>query len=303
MSAPVTITLHELMRRLGITSPELIALLELEPKYTVSHRPKSRGGVRIICAPDPALKRIQRLILDRILVHLPVSRRVFGGMRGRNHIHHACVHQRASNAFVVDLADAFTHGTPARVRQAFQGLLFSPKAVDMIVLLTTDPSFGLPQGAPTSNALFNLVCAELDRVATAYARSRSLRYTRYVDELVFSSVGQISPEMREEILCLIRDLNFRMNPHKIRFFDRRHGAMRVTGMSLPGNGARVRLSRRRREDVRSFFHRAEIDPVISRAMVEGKMSEIRQVYGRYVPERILRAYRKAVDATQSRFDS
>jgi len=297
-------SMFSLARMLGLTPEALESLSALSPKYMTFRVPKPNGGDRIICAPVPELKVIQRKLLDRLLVHFPVSNDVFGGVKGRDHVLHARQHILAKSTFIVDLKDAFTHGTPERVTTALKDLACPFDAVSTIVALTTDPVLGLPQGAPTSNALFSLICTELDACCAQYALEQDLCYTRYVDELVFSSATDIPIEMRDRIVRMIQELDFRVNPRKLRFFLARHGAITVTGINISpdGLGLRVHLSKKKRERLRSFFHRALTDPTITRSMLEGAMSEVCHVYGccHRVPKRIGEAYDSASRAVKAR---
>ena len=288
----IELSLARFAQRLGLSVTELKHLCDLDTKYQIHRQRKSGGrGFRLIAKPTPELARVQRLILDRVLIVLQplLSPYVYGGVKRRNHVRHARVHRRGVSFFVVDLKDAFTHGTPERMYQTLRAAGFEANTADALIALTTDAKLGLPQGAPTSPALFNLLCHELDAHLTEFAELNYLRYTRYVDELVFSGRQAILREEQDAILALVAEVQFCLNPRKLHRFEAHRGAARITGISV--HDEQIGLSKKRREHIRTVFHRALTDPSISRNRIEGLMGQVRYVYGQKIPRRLHVAYR------------
>ena len=157
---------------------------------------KSSGGVRQITAPRLALKRIQRRILDEILSKMPVHEACHGFVRGRSVRSNATPHAGAKLVLKMDLRDFFPTIHFRRVEGFFAHLGYGPEVAETLACLTTHrekladgtvvwPGI-LPQGAPTSPALANLLCIRLDaRLAGLAARAGAV-YTRYADDLTFS---------------------------------------------------------------------------------------------------------------------
>jgi hypothetical protein len=157
---------------------------------------KSSGEPRTITAPRAALKRIQRKILVEILDKLPVHAACHGFVRGRSVASNAAPHVGARLVVKMDLRDFFPSIHYRRVAGLFRRLGYGVDVASALAGLTTHrgklpdgtvlwPGV-LPQGAPTSPALANLLCRRLDaRLAGLCARAGGV-YTRYADDLTFS---------------------------------------------------------------------------------------------------------------------
>lgn len=164
--------------------------------YVEFEIPKSSGELRKITAPRQALKRIQRKILDEILAKLPVHPASHGFVRGRSVLTNAQPHEGAKVVVKMDLRDFFPTIHHQRVKGLFRKLGYSEEIAHLLASLTTHrqkladglvvwPGV-LPQGAPTSPALANLLCLRLDARLDGLARRVGAAYTRYADDLTFS---------------------------------------------------------------------------------------------------------------------
>jgi RNA-directed DNA polymerase len=157
---------------------------------------KASGAPRKITAPRMALKRIQRKILTEILDKLPVHAACHGFVRGRSVVSNAAPHQGAKLIIKMDLRDFFPTIHYRRVRGLFTRLGYNPEVAGALAGLTTHrPKLEdgtvvwpgvLPQGAPTSPALANLLCRRLDARLLGLATRAGAIYTRYADDLTFS---------------------------------------------------------------------------------------------------------------------
>ncbi|MGA0532226.1 reverse transcriptase family protein [Hansschlegelia sp. KR7-227] len=146
---------------------------------------KKNGGKRKIVEPLPTLKDIQRKLLRHIFQRIPTSRAAraykYGfGVKGNAQLH------RAQKYIVrLDFSDFFGSIRRAEVRNVIFELGYTARLASFISrLVTFDGS--LPQGAPTSPAISNIVMREFDRVALDYCKDRNLRYSRYADDIVIS---------------------------------------------------------------------------------------------------------------------
>lgn len=284
---------RSLAQRIRADAEKLQVLRALSPKYLTHRQPKPGGGFRVIAKPHPELLQMQRVILKRHLRHLlrTVSPYVHGGMRGRDYVTNALPHRRAEAALVIDLKSAYSQVTRERLHQTLRRAGSEGDTLECLLDLTVDDALGLPQGAATSNALFNLACHELDEALTQAAVREGMRYTRYVDELTISSRSEIPYALRARIVSTIESLGWRVNPRKVRYFEATHGALEITGVSV--HDEKVTLPKRRIEELRTLLHRALTDSTITREVIEGKMSQVRRVYGKKLPRRLRRAYVKA----------
>jgi hypothetical protein len=164
--------------------------------YVEFEVPKASGEPRRITAPRPALKRLQRRILDEILGKLPTHAACHGFVRGRSVLSNAAPHEGAKLVLKMDLRDFFPSIHYRRVKGLFQRLGYDPEVAAALAGLTTHrPKLAdgtvvwpgvLPQGAPTSPALGNILCRRLDARLAGLAARAGATYTRYADDLTFS---------------------------------------------------------------------------------------------------------------------
>jgi hypothetical protein len=128
--------------------------------------------------------------------------------------------------------------------------------------LAGDPFFGhdaaLPQGAPTSGAVLNLVCARLDRLVVRLSRASEehyphLRYSRYADDLTFTSAIGFPPDFVTNVIDVVRRCGFRINRRKLRRTSVRHGDLVVCGVRI--HDGELTLERRVLRRYRALLHR------------------------------------------------
>lgn len=280
-------TVAALADALGLTQDELPRIIALNQHYRCFDVPKRSGGTRRICIPPEELKRVQRKLLDVSLGLLPTFRCVHGGKKGRGHVSHAYAHRKADSLFSLDVMNAFGSTTPQHVRDALRATnLYSDSCIDVIIELTMHEGC-LPQGAPTSNALWSAACHALDYRLLAFAKAHGLTYTRYVDEFVFSRQRpKIKPSTRQRIMRIIELDGFRLHPEKIRYQERVHGDLEVTGIKIGAyrlprivlpQRKNLHLGKRQIEELRAFLHHALHDTSITRETVEGRLGTIRQI--------------------------
>jgi RNA-directed DNA polymerase len=184
-------------------------LLEITPKYLRSilysrrerelYRhftiPKSSGGVRQIEAPPVALKILQEK-LNRVfsLVYRPKPS-VHGYVSRRSILTNANLHLGKRWVLNIDLEDFFPSIHLGRIRGALMSRGYSLPASPATVLAQLCTTFDgkLPQGAPTSPILSNIICSRLDGQMMALARRYGLTYSRYCDDISLSARQPLFP--------------------------------------------------------------------------------------------------------------
>jgi RNA-directed DNA polymerase len=158
--------------------------------------PKRTGGTRRISAPRAPLRAAQREILRTILDRIPTHEAAHGFVRGRSTVTNARPHLGAAILVKLDLKDFFPTVHYHRVRGLFEHYGYSNQVSGALAALCTRrpvmpdghvawPGV-LPQGAPTSPTIANLVSRRLDERLTGLARKLGATYTRYADDLTFS---------------------------------------------------------------------------------------------------------------------
>lgn len=245
-------------------------------RYTWVAKP---GGGRLLEAPKPRLKAIQRQVLDEVLAPIPVHDAAHGFRAGRGvhtsvapHVGRDTVVHLDLEAFFVSVgvgrvfAILRTAGYPEPVAHLLTALTTnavpvhvarhvvesSPRARRLVQALRTPH---LPQGAPTSPALANLAARGLDRRIAGLARSVGAGYTRYADDLVLSGGRRLADHAPGIVAAVERiavDEGFRVNEAKTTV-RRRHQRQQVTGVVVNG-GANV--PREDYDRLRALLHNA-----------------------------------------------
>ena len=216
---------------LGI-SPKTIYSVRKHPHkhYRSFTIPKKDGTRRQIDTPRTYLKVMQWWILDNILNKLNVEDYVFGFVIGRSAVDNAEYHRGASHLLNVDIDNFFPSIAVGQVFEAFIQIGFSTNVSRMLSELCCLDG-RIPQGAPTSPALANLVGKEMDRKLMFLGRENQCLYSRYADDLVFSSRQYIPVSFLVEIERLVSESGFSLKKTKTRFAgsgDR----MEVTGVVI-----------------------------------------------------------------------
>jgi RNA-directed DNA polymerase len=184
---------------------------------------------RILRPPKYELKRIQRSINRNILSNIKLESVVYGGVKGKSNINNAKRHQGKKYVFTTDLLDFYPSISSSQVYQLFRSLGFSNHASRWLTKLTTFKN-QLPQGAPTSALLANLIFKDADLMLIALAKTHSLTYTRFVDDLTFSSSSDFKAIL-PEILDTIQRFGFRVNYRKTHY----NGHQNITGIKVRNN--------------------------------------------------------------------
>ena len=195
--------------------------------YRTFSVPKKSSGYRIINEPLPSLKEIQRWILDEILNQIPSHSVAKGFSKGQSIRDNAKFHRGQTIVLTLDVKNFFPSINDKRVYRIFRSIGYSKPVSGLLTNLTT-LNGELPQGAPTSPYLSNLVFAEVDTRIFGYCRKHSVRYTRYADDLTFS--GEFSPpQILNFVSKVFKEYKFKINPKKTRVM-RKDTQQLVTGI-------------------------------------------------------------------------
>nr|WP_326127282.1 reverse transcriptase domain-containing protein [uncultured Oscillibacter sp.] len=238
-----------LARDLGVEVRTLYALSNSLPAhYHTVEIPKKDGGVRRLTVPDEALKRVQRAILHRLLVHMPVSPCAAAYRFGGGAVRGAARHVGSRQVLRLDIQHFFDSVRYSAVKDAvFPPEIFSePLRVLLTMLCYYRDS--LPQGAPTSPAIVNILLRDFDRRVGAWCRAREITYTRYCDDLTFS--GEDLTGVRPMAEAELRALGFFLNNHKTRL---RSAGRRQTVTGLVVN-EKVSVPREKRRAIRQAVY-------------------------------------------------
>lgn len=147
--------------------------------------PKKNGGYREIYEPLPSLKEIQKWILINILNKISISRFAKAFLKGSSIKENARFHINQKKVLSLDIKDYFGSIKENLVYSFFHELGYR-NGVDVLLTKLCTLNGSLPQGAPTSPALSNLITREIDEQLSCFCIGKKLRYTRYADDITIS---------------------------------------------------------------------------------------------------------------------
>lgn len=154
------------------------------------------------------LKDVQNRMQRRVLSRIPLIDNIKGSVKGVSSIDNAKCHRGKEYFFQTDLTKCFPSITSKMVFNSLRAKGFSKQVANLITQLTTvksepnDINMCLPQGAPTSPTLANIVIEKVDKKILSLILKRGITYTRWVDDLTFSS-DKCFIELIPEIMSLI----------------------------------------------------------------------------------------------------
>jgi RNA-directed DNA polymerase len=225
-----------------------ISIIPEDKRYIDFLIPKKSGQMRVISAPSTALKILQRK-LSQVLysVYEPKSL-VHGFVPARSILTNANQHVRKRFILNIDLKDFFHSIHFGRVQGIFMKPPYNlPKEVAVVLAKICCDNGRLPQGAPTSPIVTNMICARMDSELRRLAReSKCTYYTRYADDITFSTTLKTFPSalaslgdgtdplkvvLEEKLKNIIQSNGFEINQNKVRL-QHKSQHQEVTGLTV-----------------------------------------------------------------------
>ncbi|MEX2212519.1 MAG: reverse transcriptase family protein [Phycisphaeraceae bacterium] len=278
---PVLATPADIAKALELPIPRLRWLAFHSQAATRTHYvrftvPKKSGGTRELAAPHQTLATAQEWILANILSKVPTHDAAHGFVPSRSTVTNALPHVGRPIVINADLKDFFPTITFPRVNGIFQQLGYSPAAATVLALLCTEAPRkqvvyagkayevatgprALPQGACTSPALSNLATRRMDARLAGITEKLGWTYTRYADDITFSSPapGAEAKSMTGYLLARLRhiaqDEGFIVNEKKTRV-QKPNQRQSVTGIVV---NQRMGVPRRTVRRIRAILHAAK----------------------------------------------
>ena len=185
---------------------------------------------RMINATRGRLNDFQNIIAKKILSTIKLPPNIKGGVKGSSNIANAKAHLGKHYKFKTDIKKYFPSISQDRVFKMFIDNGFSNKVSTLLTHITTN-NYELPQGTPTSTAIANLVFIPIDNKIISFCSTNKLTYTRYVDDLVFSSSFDFKEKILDIIHFVISD-GFRISIKKTIYAA---GSLEITGVLTKQN--------------------------------------------------------------------
>jgi len=290
---PLIATTHDLARELRLSEGKLRWLTWPRTGADDDHYirwsvPKSSGGTRQIAAPKTHTRQAQDWVLKEILKKVPVSAAAHGFIKRRSIVTNAQSHTGKDIVINMDLEDFFPSVSMATVVGLFEWMGYSKDVAWHLGMLCTcryARRRALPQGAPTSPAISNLICWKLDRRLAGLARCFEVDYTRYADDMTFSGNGAFArcfPRLIARVKRICDEEGFTVHPAKTRVM-RKSRRQTVTGLVVNDKAS---ISRKEVRRLRAILHNCRTkgastqnrdDDPMFRERLLGKIALVRMV--------------------------
>jgi len=188
---------------------------------------------RIIEAPSLAIKERQRWIVNRILQKEELGEWIHGYVKNRSIVTNAKVHIRKKNILCLDIKNYFQSINVNMVKNLFVKEGYSESAAEELAQICTysyEQLFCedervvdissiyryLPHGAPSSPIISNLIFQEADLLILEKLKGKEINYTRYADDMIFSSDRDELIWLKDTIEGIVSKKGFQINNDKIR---------------------------------------------------------------------------------------
>jgi RNA-directed DNA polymerase len=275
---PIIYSLPHLCLLSGVNIDNVVELCNTKriAEYRRFKLKKKRGGFRVILIPNDEIKYLQRWILINILEKVPSHLSCKGFDRNSSIKQNAEGHLKKNAILKIDLLRFYDSINEKRIYGIFKFLGFHPNlAVSLAKICTIVPddlfmsSFKsnefhlsaiieskkegiLPQGAPTSPKLSNLVAFRLDKRLTKLSIKHNLTYSRYADDITFSGNVDALKKNKKVVYRIIKEENFFVNYAKTKLLIRGNPFF-VTGLSVNNN--QVTIPKKRKKEIEHhLFH-------------------------------------------------
>jgi RNA-directed DNA polymerase len=210
---------------------------------------KRSGGTRTISAPYPALLQCQKWIHRHILSQTTIHPAAHGFTTRKSILTNAAEHINKEQFLKIDIKDFFPSITINQVINVFKNLGYTRKVSFYLASICCQKK-ALPQGAPTSPMLSNIIAAGMDNRLTRFAQKFDITYTRYADDLAFSGKS-ISAKHIQYISAIVQDCNFQVNPAKTRLQQKKKKRI-LTGISIAAE--QIKIPREYKRNLKMEIH-------------------------------------------------
>ncbi|KEZ93520.1 hypothetical protein IL45_04725 [Nonlabens ulvanivorans] len=220
--------------------------------YRDYYIPKKNGEKRLIREPLPSLKQIQRWLLDNLFIKLPISpyAKAYRAKKGiRDHVRY---HKKEEVVITMDIEKFFDNLESGLIVNILLSKGYSFQVANLITKICTLNDV-LPQGAPTSPAISNILLYEFDNEISKYTNSKGLKYTRYADDLAFSGSIQDVDTLIKIVKENLAKINLKINHSKTRVMSKKARQI-ISGIVV---NDKIQVPRKDRDDLRQAMYYIE----------------------------------------------
>ncbi len=206
---------------------------------------KANGSIRTLSEPLPSLKEIQLWILTEVLYKNKVSKYAKGYVPKRGIKDHLKYHTKEPKVLTLDIKKFFDSVKMEHIENLFLEMGYSQNISNLLTKLCYLNN-SLPQGAPTSPYLTNILLYNFDETISKYCRENNLKYTRYADDLAFS--GDIKKiALIKLVKSELRKLDLKLNNDKIKLM-LPYQKQVISGVTV---NDKIQVSKKKRNSIRN----------------------------------------------------
>ena len=250
----------------------------VENNYKVFKIRKRNGKYRTIYEPNSILKHMQKQILNNVLYDIKVSEYAKAYKKGTSLKDNALVHTNKKIILKLDIEDFFDNISFTNIYNKCFNVEKFPKKIGVLFTTLVTYEGYLPQGAPTSAYISNIVMKDFDESIGNYCSENNIDYTRYSDDMTFS--GDFNPS---EIIKIVRKnlykLGLKLNNDKIHIV-KNSSSQNVTGIVV---NEKVQLSSKYRKKIRQeiyYIKKYGLESHIKRINMIDKEKYLNSLYGK-----------------------
>lgn len=253
-----------ILERVPFGHDELIALIATAPRrYKVYQIPKRDGKTfRTIAQPAPEVKLLQRIVLDKFVSKWPIHHAATAYISEKSIADHARLHVDSRYLLKIDFKDFFPSISADDIRKhAIRHSTLRGTDLDAFINIVAwrnkfTGRFGLSIGAPSSPMISNSLMFEFDTKMNDFCNSQQVTYSRYADDIAFSTNQRdVLQKVKEELLRVLSEIEspkLLINQKKTVNVSKRHSRTLV-GLTLTPD-LKVSLGRDKKRDIRAKLH-------------------------------------------------
>ena len=257
-----------LSTKTGKSVHDIESLISNAPRmYKVYRIPKRTGGYRVIAQPSKVIKSLQRHMVEMLSESLPIHPYAMAYQKGKDIKLNAQIHSKNEYILKMDFEDFFNSITPElfKKRLKLDGIRFNTSDINLLIkLLFWNPSkrkngkLILSVGAPSSPLISNYIMYRFDCVIEKYCKQEYITYSRYADDMTFSTLKKdqlfIIPDIVNKTLKQNSYKRISIKLSKTVFSSKAHNR-HVTGVTLNNNGE-ISIGRERKRMLSSLIFQA-----------------------------------------------
>lgn len=235
---------------------------------------KKSGTTRTIYQPNPDVKAVQAWILRNILDKIHPSEHSTAFRKGYSILNNTKPHSYNRYFLSLDLEDFFPSISRKNVTFLFKNIGYNKEQAHILSRLCTCSNF-LPQGGITSPSISNLVVNQMDRRISGYCSKRNIIYTRYADDMTFSSNNRnILNNSQKYLIKIIESEGYNVNSSKTRFSGPKIKT-EITGLVKNSSEPKFGIGKKKKNRMRSII----FNLIINNKIIDKKYNSIDSIMG------------------------